>query len=61
MGDREALLRAVCENPDDDLPRLVFADWREEHGRPERAHLLRLQVRLFEMLKTGDPNYDDVK
>ena len=25
MGDREALLRAICENPDDDLPRLVFA------------------------------------
>jgi uncharacterized protein (TIGR02996 family) len=34
MNDREALLRAVCENPDDDTPRLVFADWLEEHGEP---------------------------
>src|SRR5262245_40625442 len=27
-----AFLRAVAENPSDDLPRLVDADWLEEHG-----------------------------
>ncbi|MCE9566280.1 MAG: TIGR02996 domain-containing protein [Planctomycetes bacterium] len=26
MIEREALLAAVCENPDEDTPRLVFAD-----------------------------------
>jgi len=46
MGEREALLRAVCDNPDDDLPRLVFADWLEEHGEPERAEFIRVQIRL---------------
>jgi uncharacterized protein (TIGR02996 family) len=46
MTDREALLRAVCENPDDDLPRLVFADWLEEHDEPERAEFIRLQIEI---------------
>lgn len=46
MGDREALLRAVCENPDDDTPRLVFADWCEEHGERERAEFIRIQCEL---------------
>jgi uncharacterized protein (TIGR02996 family) len=46
MTDREALLRAVCESPDDDLPRLVFADWLEEHDEPERAEFIRVQVEL---------------
>src|SRR5262249_36565663 len=29
--------------PDDDAPRLVFADWCDEHGDPERAEFIRLQ------------------
>jgi uncharacterized protein (TIGR02996 family) len=31
MSDREALLAAVCEFPDDDTPRLVYADWLDEN------------------------------
>lgn len=42
--DEAALLRAVVAAPDDDLPRLVYADWLEEHGRPERARFIRLQI-----------------
>ncbi|QJX01255.1 TIGR02996 domain-containing protein [Frigoriglobus tundricola] len=26
MTERDALLRAICANPDDDTPRLVYAD-----------------------------------
>lgn len=44
MTEREMLLRAVCENPDDDTPRLVFADWLDENGEPERAEFIRTQV-----------------
>jgi uncharacterized protein (TIGR02996 family) len=40
----EALLAGVAAKPDDDLPRLVTADWFEEHGQPERAEFIRLQV-----------------
>lgn len=32
------------ENIDDDLPRLVYADWLDEHGRAERAEFVRVQV-----------------
>ena len=38
------LLRAVLESPYDDLPRLVYADWLEEHGQPERAEFIRHQL-----------------
>jgi uncharacterized protein (TIGR02996 family) len=44
MTDREALLRAVCENPDDDTPRLAFADWCDENGEDDRAEFIRLQI-----------------
>jgi uncharacterized protein (TIGR02996 family) len=44
--DAEALLRAVLSAPDDDAPRLVYADWLEEHGDPARASFIRIQVEL---------------
>jgi uncharacterized protein (TIGR02996 family) len=42
--DWDLLLRAVCAAPDDDLPRLVAADWLDEHGEAERAEFIRVQV-----------------
>lgn len=48
MTDRESLIRAICETPDDDVPRLVFADWLEEHGEAERAGFIRLQCEIAE-------------
>jgi uncharacterized protein (TIGR02996 family) len=32
MDDEAAFLRAICEHPDEDTPRLVFADWLTEQG-----------------------------
>jgi uncharacterized protein (TIGR02996 family) len=32
MTEREALLAAVIASPDDDLPRLAYADWLDEHA-----------------------------
>ena len=46
MTEREAFLAAICAAPDEDLPRLVFADWLDEHGEPERAEFIRLQCEL---------------
>jgi uncharacterized protein (TIGR02996 family) len=43
MVDDEAFLRAICDNPDDDLPRLIYADWLDEHGDSRRAEFIRLQ------------------
>lgn len=31
--EREALLRAVLDEPSEDAPRLIYADWLEEHAR----------------------------
>jgi uncharacterized protein (TIGR02996 family) len=37
----EPFLRAMAEAPDDDLPRMVFADWLDEHGQREWAAAIR--------------------
>jgi len=47
MTDHDALLQAVLAAPEDDLPRLVFADFLEESGHPAnvaRAQFIRLQI-----------------
>jgi uncharacterized protein (TIGR02996 family) len=44
MDTHAALIGAIVENPDDDAPRLVYSDWLEESGQPERAKFVRLQV-----------------
>jgi len=44
MDTESALLAAVLANPDDDLPRLVYADWLEENGQAERAEFIRTSV-----------------
>jgi uncharacterized protein (TIGR02996 family) len=46
MTPDEAFLHAVCERPDDDTPRLVYADWLDDHGRPERAEFIRVECEL---------------
>jgi uncharacterized protein (TIGR02996 family) len=47
MSDEDALLAAITAHPDDDTPRLVYADWLQEHGHPERAEFIRAQCRYF--------------
>lgn len=37
-------IRKILESPDDDAPRLVFADWLEEQGKDHAAEMLRKQV-----------------
>ncbi|VTS02303.1 Repeat-companion domain protein OS=Isosphaera pallida (strain ATCC 43644 / DSM 9630 / IS1B) GN=Isop_0391 PE=4 SV=1: LRR_6 [Gemmata massiliana] len=44
MSEHDAFLRAICANPDDDTARLVFADWLQEHGEPDRAEFIRLHI-----------------
>lgn len=53
MSDRDALLRAVLAHPDDDTPRLIFADYLEEEGEAGRAAFIRSQVALARV-----PEYD---
>lgn len=53
MTDREALYRAILDNPDDDTLRLIYADALEEEGDDRRAAFIRSQVRLAAI-----PEYD---
>src|SRR5262245_2491279 len=44
MSQHAAFLSAIRENPDDDTPRLAFADWLTETGNPDRGELIRVQI-----------------
>jgi uncharacterized protein (TIGR02996 family) len=54
MSLEQAFLRDINERPHDDTPRLVYADWLDDNGQPERAEFIRVQCRLAE-LPTGHP------
>jgi uncharacterized protein (TIGR02996 family) len=44
LDEREAFLRAIFDSPEDDTPRLVYADWLEEHGEEIAAKAIRLSI-----------------
>ena len=56
MTHNEAFLHAIIENPDDDAPRLVYADWLEERGDP-RGEFIRVQCELA-ALAPGAPSWE---
>jgi uncharacterized protein (TIGR02996 family) len=53
----QALLRAIVENPDEDTPRLMFADWLDEHDDPTRAEFIRLQCELARLDTDGSDSH----
>src|SRR5437763_12650008 len=53
MCDDDAFLRAIIERPDDDLPRLIYADYLDERGDP-RGEFIRVEGELARMSK-DDP------
>ncbi len=57
MSYERAFLEAIRETPDDDVPRLIYADWLDEQGgreRSARAAFIRAQCRLV-ALDEADP------
>ena len=53
MANGHTLLDAVCEAPDDDGPRLIYADLLDERGDP-RGEFIRVQLALAK-LPPADP------
>jgi uncharacterized protein (TIGR02996 family) len=51
--DRDALLAAICAAPDEETPRLVFADWLDENGSPNWAALIRAECELARLADDG--------
>ncbi len=43
---RENFLADIIEHPDDDVPRLIFADWLDDNGDPDRAEFIRVQCEM---------------
>src|SRR5262245_25150970 len=61
MSEEDGFLAAIKASPEDDAPRLVYADWLDEHGRHEQAESIRLEgqyrrtlARLAELHETLD-------
>ncbi len=46
MTENETFLEAIAANPEDDLVRLIYADWLEEHGQSDRSEFIRTQIEL---------------
>lgn len=70
MNESEPFLRAIVERPDDDFPRLVYADWLDENHETEWAQLIRIQcarsksrlpIRLLLKLKKDHLSDDDYR
>ncbi len=53
MTHDEAFLQAILEAPDDDTPRLIYADWLEEQDDP-RGEFIRVQCQLARLAQ-DDP------
>lgn len=54
MSTEAALLRTIRDMPDEDTPRLVYADYLEEEGFAARAEFIRVQCELAR-LPDSDP------
>ena len=60
MASEQAFLQAILDDPEADAPRLVFADWLEEHGDSDCAEFIRLQCELAR-LPYDDDHYSDLQ
>lgn len=54
----DAFLQSVLDHPDDDTPRLVFADWLEEQGNP-RGTFIRIQCERAKLTR-HDPKWREL-
>jgi len=45
--EQMALMLTIVDHSEDDVPRLVYADWLEENGESEHAAFIRLQVTKY--------------
>jgi uncharacterized protein (TIGR02996 family) len=61
--EMRVFFREIKEHPDDDTPRLIFADWLQEHGDPAaaaRGEFLRSRV-LRQRLPPDEPTHGLLK
>jgi uncharacterized protein (TIGR02996 family) len=56
----EGFLSAIRTSPDDEGVRLIYADWLDENGDPDRAEFIRVQCEL-PRLEAWDPRRADLE
>jgi uncharacterized protein (TIGR02996 family) len=52
MSTHADFLHAIAAHPDEDAPRLIYADWLEEQGESDRADFIRVQCELAQLPET---------
>lgn len=59
MTDEADLLAAIAANPTDDSPRLIYADWLDDHGEHRLAAFIRHQIVVAGFDLSEDYDSDD--
>src|ERR1700722_5246913 len=63
MTDDQGFIASIIANPKDDLPRLIYADWLEEHGQEHVAEFIRIRVAIGRnhLLDHNEKGVDDCR
>jgi uncharacterized protein (TIGR02996 family) len=56
VNDGDALLTTILAKPEEDTPRLVYADWLEENYQPARAEFIRADCELAQLPFPNESN-----
>ena len=59
-AEERAFFDRIRDDPADDGPRLIYADWLDEHGQPDRAEFVRVQCALHR-LPDDDPRRPELR
>jgi uncharacterized protein (TIGR02996 family) len=59
MSQDDAFLREIIEHPDEDAPRLAYANYLEKHGDADRAEFIRVQCERSRLWR-DDPRWLDL-
>src|SRR5258708_18533071 len=57
MSTDDEFIQTIIANPDDDTPRLIYADWLDEQGEP-RGEFIRVQCALATMPEDDPRRWD---
>src|SRR5947207_10628889 len=56
-----AFLEDIREHPDDDTPRLIFADWLEDNGDADRAEFIRARIHRLRLAGSDSRKGDEAE
>ncbi len=57
--DLDALYASVLDDPDNDIPRLVLADWLQDHDNEDYARFIRLQCEIARLRDENACEWED--